>query len=186
MPTHSPRESGWIEIICGSMFSGKTEELIRRLRRAEIAKQSVEIFKPKIDRRYHADHIVSHDQSKMRSQTVDSSTDILRRSENAEVIGIDEAQFFDDKLIDVSIELARLKKRVIVAGLDKDYLAEPFGPIPALLAEAEYITKTLAICVICGNPANYTQRLSEESERIVIGEKELYEARCRNCYESPD
>ena len=122
----------------------------------------------------------------MKSQTVDSSTDILRRSENAEVIGIDEAQFFDDKLIDVCIELARLKKRVIVAGLDKDYLADPFGPIPALLAEAEYITKTLAICVICGNPANYTQRLSEESERIIIGEKELYEARCRNCYESPD
>ncbi|MFQ6607862.1 MAG: thymidine kinase [Fidelibacterota bacterium] len=186
MPTHSPRETGWIEIICGSMFSGKTEELIRRLRRAEIARQSVEIFKPRIDTRYHADHIVSHNQSMMKSQTIDSSMDILRLSDQAEVIGIDEAQFFDDELVNVCKELAQLKKRVIVAGLDKDYLGQPFGPIPALLAEAEYITKTLAICIVCGNPANYTQRLSEDKDQIIIGESDLYEARCRNCYEKPD
>ncbi|MBC8175249.1 MAG: thymidine kinase [Candidatus Marinimicrobia bacterium] len=186
MPTLSPRESGWIEVICGGMFSGKTEELIRRLRRAQIARQHVGIFKPKIDSRYSEDFIVSHTQLKIESQLVETSEEILEKAKYSEVVGIDEAQFFDDSLIAVCKQLAKQKKRVIVAGLDKDYRGEPFGPIPALLSEAEYITKTLAICVICGNPANYTQRLTQDTEQVVIGEKDIYEARCRNCFESPN
>lgn len=186
MPTTSPRESGWIEVICGSMFSGKTEELIRRLRRAQIARQAVGIFKPKVDTRFSEDHIVSHSELRMESQIVESAEEIIKKTPQDEVVGIDEAQFFDGTLINVCKKLADQKKRVIIAGLDKDYRGEPFGPIPGLLSEAEYITKTLAICVVCGNPANYTQRLSRETDRVVIGEKDKYEARCRKCYEPPE
>ena len=186
MPTLSPRDSGWIEVICGSMFSGKTEELIRRLRRAQIARQSVSIFKPDVDTRFGSNHIVSHSKLKMESQPVETPQEILEKSASSDVVGIDEAQFFDESLVDICKELARGKKRVIVAGLDKDYRGEPFGPVPALLSDAEYITKTLAICVICGNPANYTQRLTENVDRIVIGEGDIYEARCRHCYRLPD
>ena len=186
MPTTSPRESGWIEVICGSMFSGKTEELIRRLRRAQIARQAVGIFKPKVDTRFSEDHIVSHSELRMESQIVESAEEIIKKTPQDEVVGIDEAQFFDGTLINVCKKLADQKKRVIVAGLDKDYRGEPFGPIPDLLSEAAYITKTLAICVVCGNPANYTQRLSRETDRVVVGEKDKYEARCRKCYEPPE
>ena len=186
MPTTSPRESGWIEVICGSMFSGKTEELIRRLRRAQIARQAVGIFKPKVDTRFSENHIVSHSELRMESQIVESAEEIIKKTPQDEVVGIDEALFFDDTLINVCKKLADQKKRVIVAGLDKDYRGEPFGPMPGRLSEAEYITKTLAICVVCGNPANYTQRLSRETDRVVVGEKDKYEARCRKCYEPPE
>ena len=186
MPTKSPRESGWIEVICGSMFSGKTEELIRRLRRAQIARQAVGIFKPKVDTRFSEDHIVSHSELRMEAQIVESAEEIIKKTPQDEVVGIDEAQFFDGTLINVCKKLADQKKRVIVAGLDKDYRGKPFGPMPGLLSEAEYITKTLAICMVCGNPANYTQRLSRETDRVVIGEKDKYEARCRKCYEPPE
>lgn len=177
---------GWIEVICGSMFSGKTEELIRRLRRAQIARQVVAIFKPTIDVRYSEDHIVSHNQQKIMSQTVKSAEEILTLAQDAQVIGIDEAQFFDSSLVEVCKKLADAGKRVIVAGLDKDYRGLPFEPIPQLLCEAEYITKTLAICVKCGNPANYTQRITKSSERVLLGATDIYEARCRACFEPPD
>ncbi len=177
---------GWIEVICGSMFSGKTEELIRRLRRAQIARQVVAIFKPTIDVRYSEDHIVSHNQQKIMSQTVKSPAEILTLAQDAQVIGIDEAQFFDSTLVEVCKKLADAGKRVIVAGLDKDYRGLPFEPIPQLLCEAEYITKTLAICVKCGNPANYTQRITKSSERVLLGATDIYEARCRACFEPPD
>lgn len=185
MATLTPKETGWIEVICGSMFSGKTEELIRRLRRAQIARQKVDIFKPKIDNRFSPDYIVSHSKLKMESQLVETPQEILKKAEDSDVVGIDEAQFFDDSLLEICKELANRKKRVIVAGLDKDYRGESFGALPALLSEAEYITKTLAICVICGNPANFTQRLIQDVHRIVIGEGDIYEARCRNCFEPP-
>lgn len=181
----TPRGTGWIEVICGSMFSGKTEELIRRLRRAQIAQLEVSIFKPRIDSRFSQDYIISHSKQKMESQLVEDSDEILEKGADSQVVGIDEAQFFEPKLVNNCKELARREKRVIVAGLDKDFRGEPFGSIPALLSEAEYITKTLAICVVCGNPANYTQRLSKDQDQIVIGEKDLYEARCRSCYEPP-
>jgi thymidine kinase len=177
---------GWIEVICGSMFSGKSEELIRRLRRAIIARQKVAVFKPKIDDRYSKDEIVSHSDLKIPSQRVSTAWDILENSLEAQVVGIDEAQFFDSDLIIVCQKLANMGKRVIVAGLDQDYRSEPFEPIPQLLAVAEYITKTHAICVVCGNPANYTQRTTTETERVVVGASNKYEARCRNCYESPE
>lgn len=180
------KPGGWIEVICGSMFSGKTEELIRRLRRAQIARQKVAIFKPIIDKRFSEEHIVSHNQQKIPSQTVEKAEDILQLAGDAQVLGIDEAQFFDLNLIDVCRQLAERGCRVIVAGLDKDYRAEPFEPIPQLLCEAEYITKTLAICMKCGNPASYTQRISESSERVLLGATDIYEARCRNCYEPPE
>ncbi|MFQ5754320.1 MAG: thymidine kinase [bacterium] len=186
MPTLNPKESGWIEVICGSMFSGKTEELIRRLRRAQIARQDVSIFKPKIDTRFSENHIVSHSKLRMESQLVSNTNEILKLAKQSEVIGIDEAQFFDESLVDICKELAAQKKRVIVAGLDKDYRGKPFGPMPALLSEAEYITKTLAICMICGNPANYTQRLTLDRDQVIIGESDIYEARCRNCFEPPE
>jgi thymidine kinase len=176
---------GWIEVICGSMFSGKTEELIRRLRRAQIAKQRVLIVKPRIDVRYSEDHIVSHNQQKILSKSVGKAQDILKLAGNCHVIGIDEAQFFDTELVKVCQQLAAVGKRVIVAGLDKDYRGEPFEPIPQLLAEAEYITKTLAICMKCGNPANYTQRLTASHERVLLGATDTYEARCRKCFEPP-
>jgi thymidine kinase len=175
---------GWIEVICGSMFSGKTEELIRRLRRAQIARQRVQIFKPKIDERYSQDHLVSHSEMRLKSEAVGSADEILQKIDwRAEVIGVDEAQFFDAKLVQVCNQLADLGKRVVVAGLDKDYLGNPFEPMPQLMAIAEYIEKTLAICMKCGNPANYTQRLVESSDRVLVGATGTYEARCRRCFE---
>ncbi|MGC9362966.1 MAG: thymidine kinase [Fidelibacterota bacterium] len=180
------KPSGWIEVICGSMFSGKTEELIRRLRRAQIARQKVAIFKPLLDVRYSEDHIVSHNQQKIPSIAVEKAEEILGLVGDAQVLGIDEAQFFDNSLVTVCRQLAKAGRRVIVAGLDKDYRGEPFEPIPQLLCEAEYITKTLAICMKCGNPASYTQRISNSSERVLLGATDTYEARCRNCFEPPE
>jgi len=184
--TWTPRDSGWIEVICGSMFSGKTEELMRRIRRAQIAKMDTIIFKPKVDDRYSPSHIVSHNQMKLNSEIVETSDEILTISQKAEVIAIDEAQFFDDDIVEICKILAKQKKRVIVAGLDTDYRGEPFGPMPYLMCEADYVDKLRAICVKCGNPATYTQRTSKDSQRVIIGETDIYEARCRNCYEPPE
>jgi len=182
---HTPN-SGWIEVICGSMYSGKTEELIRRLRRAQIARQRVEIFKPTIDQRYASDQIVSHSLQSIPSRMVSAAADILHHADEAEVIGIDEAQFLGAGLPAVCEKLADGGKRVIVAGLDQDYRGVPFDPMPQLLAIAEYITKTLAICVVCGAPANRTYRRRKEiGERVVVGGTELYEARCRRCFQLP-
>ncbi len=175
---------GWIEVICGSMFSGKSEELIRRLRRAQIARQRVQIFKPRIDARYSENHIVSHSDQKIASQVVSTSQEIMDNLDiRTEVVGIDEAQFFDKDIVSVCNRLADMGKRVIVAGLDQDYLGRPFDPMPQLLAIAEYITKTLAICMRCGNPANRTQRLIDSEERVIVGAADIYEARCRRCFE---
>jgi len=180
---HTPGQ-GSIEVITGSMFSGKSEELIRRLRRAQIARQQVQIFKPRVDNRYSADHIVSHSDMRIASQTVGTSDDMIREVlEATEVVGIDEGQFFDANLPAACNTLADLGKRVIVAGLDQDYLGRPFEPMPQLLAIAEYITKTLAICVVCGDPANHTQRLVASSDRVLVGAAGLYEARCRHCFD---
>jgi len=173
------KKTGHIEVICGSMFSGKTEELIRRIRRAEIAKQRVKVFKPKIDTRYSEFEIVSHNEQSYPSEVVNDAEEIMEKSFDVEVIGIDEAQFFDNNLVKVVQDLADSGRRVIVAGLDQDYRAQPFEPIPQLLAIAEYISKTLAVCVVCGAPANRTQRNTESAEQILIGEKNHYEARCR-------
>src|ERR1700748_3657311 len=173
---------GWIEVICGSMFSGKTEELIRRLKRAKIANLKVEIFKPAMDTRYHEQQIVSHDENAIQSTPIESSTSILLMAGEVDVIGIDEAQFFDDQLPDVCDQLAVRGVRVIIAGLDMDYTAKPFGQMPNLLAKAEYITKLHAICVKCGNIANYSYRKKMQSGQILLGEKESYEPRCRYCY----
>ncbi len=185
LPTNPPHRSGWIEVICGPMFSGKTEELIRRLRRAGIARQKVAIFKPKLDNRYSEDRLMSHSAVSLASVTVTNAQEILDLVGEAQVLGIDEAQFLGLDLVRVCRQLADQGKRVIVAGLDQDYRAEPFEPIPQLLAEAEYITKTLAICVKCGAPASRTQRLSAESTRVVVGAQDHYEARCRSCFEPP-
>lgn len=175
---------GWIEVITGSMFSGKSEELIRRMRRAQIARQRAQIFKPSIDGRYSSEHIVSHSEMRIEAELVPSPEEIVKRLKpRTEVLGIDEAQFFDASLVQVCNQLANMGKRVIVAGLDQDYLGKPFEPMPQLLAIAEYITKTLAICVRCGNPANHTQRLVSSKERVVVGGSESYEARCRRCFE---
>jgi thymidine kinase len=175
---------GWIEVICGSMFSGKSEELIRRLRRAQIARQRVQTFKPKIDARYSTDHIVSHSEQKMASQVVSTAGEILQQTDmRTEVVGIDEAQFFDKEIVSVCNTLADMGKRVIVAGLDQDFMGSPFEPMPQLLSIAEYITKTLAICMRCGNPANHTQRLIASEERVIVGASDIYEARCRRCFE---
>jgi len=184
-PTIVPYKTGWIEVICGSMFSGKTEELIRRLRRAQIAKQQVEILKPLIDNRYSDDYVVSHNSQRIASHSLENAAEILEWAKEAQVIGIDEAQFFDDDIIEVVQQLANEGKRVIVAGLDTDYRALPFGPMPQLLSVAEYITKTLAICMQCGNPASFTQRLTDAKEQVVVGASDVYEARCRRCYEPP-
>jgi thymidine kinase len=181
----SPKNTGWIEVIVGCMFSGKTEELIRRIRRAQIARQKVEIFKPRIDTRYSNDHIVSHSEAKLLSTVVGCSDEILDKAKDAQVVGIDEGQFFDPRIVDVAEELANQGKRVIIAGLDQDYRGKPFEPMPQLLAVAEYITKTLAICVVCGNPADRTQRITGAQERVLVGAKEAYEARCRHCFEPP-
>lgn len=184
-PHSMPKETGWIEVIAGCMFSGKTEELIRRLRRAQIAKQHVKIFKPKIDLRYSNNSIVSHSEQSLPSLLVEDAKEILKLSEDAQVVGIDEAQFFSQELVAVCNELANKGKRVIVAGLDQDYKGIPFEPMPQLLAIAEYITKTLAICVACGNPADKTQRKIASGERVVVGAADIYEARCRKCHYIP-
>ena len=175
---------GWIEVICGSMFSGKSEELIRRLRRAQIAKRKVQIFKPRMDNRYGEGHIISHSEMRIPSDDLSSSRDLLERVlHDTEVVGIDEGQFFDPELPAVCNTLADQGRRVIVAGLDQDYLGKPFEPMPQLLAIAEYITKTLAICMVCGSPANHTQRLVASSERVLVGATGTYEARCRQCFD---
>ncbi len=180
---HLPNQ-GWIEVIVGSMFSGKSEELIRRIRRAQIARQKVQVFKPGIDSRYSEDHVVSHSDMRLPSQNVRSSAELLLLvQEDTEVVGIDEGQFFDVELPMICNTLADMGKRVIVAGLDQDYLGKPFEPMPQLLAIAEYITKTLAICMVCGNPANHTQRLVASSDRVLLGAQGTYEARCRRCFD---
>jgi thymidine kinase len=175
---------GWIEVIVGSMFSGKSEELIRRLRRAQIARQKVQIFKPVIDKRFSDDHIVSHSEMRIESCAVPSSRALLDAvAAETEVIGIDEGQFFDQELPMICDTLANQGKRVIVAGLDQDYLGKPFEPMPQLLAISEFITKTHAICMVCGNPANHTQRLVASGDRVLVGATGLYEARCRRCFD---
>ena len=175
---------GWIEVVCGPMFSGKSEELIRRLRRAMIARKRVQVFKPVIDTRYSNDEIVSHGDSRMRSEVVGGPSEILAHLDwRTEVVGVDEANFMGPDLIDIANQLADSGKQVIIAGLDTDYLGRPFPPIPELLALAESITKTLAICMRCGNPAKHTQRLVESEDLIVVGAAGMYEARCRRCFE---
>ena len=184
MDIRHPTSTGWIEVITGSMFSGKSEELIRRLRRAQIARQKVQIFKPQIDSRYAEDHIISHSEMRIPSENLMSSRDLLERvMPETEVVGIDEGQFFDAELPAICNTLADQGKRVIVAGLDQDYLGNPFESMPQLLAIAEYITKTLAICMVCGAPANHTQRLVASTERVVVGGPGTYEARCRKCFD---
>jgi len=185
-PHSVPKNTGWIEVIAGCMFSGKTEELIRRLRRAKIAKQNVKIFKPRIDTRYSDKKIVSHSEQSLPSVLLEDINDVIELSKDAQVIGIDEAQFFSNDIIDICNQLAGNGKRVIVAGLDQDYRGIPFEPMPQLLSIAEYITKTLAICVECGNPADKTQRKTESSERVIVGASDIYEARCRKCHYIPE
>ena len=183
MERHSP-DAGWVEVIVGSMFSGKSEELIRRLRRAQIARQRVQIFKPALDARYSEAHIVSHSEMRLASQAVGSAREILALVDlGTDVVGIDEGQFFDQELVRVANRLADQGKRVIIAGLDMDYLGKPFEPMPQLLAIAEDITKARAICMRCGNPATYTQRLFPSKERVVVGAAGSYEARCRRCFD---
>lgn len=175
--------SGWVEVICGSMFSGKTEELIRRLRRALIAKQKVEIFKPSLDTRYSTENIVSHNQTEIRCTVIQNAQELFLLGQNIQVVGIDEAQFFDSGLVDAVQYLANRGIRVIIAGLDQDYLGRPFGVMPNLMAIAEYVTKVHAICSVCGNVANYSYRIDkEEKGTIFIGEKDRYEPRCRRCF----
>jgi len=182
-PGQARRSAGWIEVIAGSMFSGKSEELIRRLRRAKIARQKVQVFKPEIDRRFSQDHIVSHSEMKHESANVRTAADVLANIDpETEVVGIDEAQFFDNGLVAIVNDLAERGLRVIVAGLDQDYTGKPWEPMPQLLAVAEYITKTHAICMKCGQPANYTQRTFESEERVAVGGEGMYEARCRQCF----
>ncbi len=185
-PHHSPVDTGWIEVICGCMFSGKTEELIRRVRRANIAKQKVIVFKPEIDTRFSNDQIVSHSEQSHTSVSIKDTNDILKLARDYQVVGIDEAQFFSSDLMEICNTLANQGKRVIVAGLDQDYRGMPFEPVPQLLAIAEYITKTLAICMVCGNPADRTQRITKSQERVLVGAKDHYEARCRKCFDPPD
>jgi len=180
------QRKGWIEVICGSMFSGKTEELIRRLKRAKIARQRVEIFKPEVDKRYDEINVVSHDENSILSTPVQSASQILLYTNEVDVIGIDEAQFFDNELPYVCNQMANKGMRVIVAGLDMDYLGKPFGPIPALLATAEYITKVHAICMKCGNLAHYSHRTIINDKLVVLGEKESYEPLCRKCFHEKD
>ncbi|MEO1263922.1 MAG: thymidine kinase [Bacteroidota bacterium] len=181
-PHFKGQRSGWIEVICGSMFSGKTEELIRRLKRAKIANQKVEIFKPKVDTRYDDRKVVSHDENSILAIPVEHSNKLLELTEGISVVGIDEAQFFDNELPNVCQSMALRGKRVIVAGLDMDFRGQPFGPLPNLLAVAEYITKVHAICQHCGNLATHSYRLAVESDTVLLGEKDAYEARCRTCY----
>ena len=180
--TLTPQKTGWIEVICGPMFSGKTEELIRRLVRSQIAKQRVAIFKPNTDNRFSEDYIVSHNQRKIKSIQVQQTNKILEYQDKADVFGIDEAQFFDTSIVQICRSLANSRKRVVVAGLEKDYLAQSFGSMPDLLVDAEYITKVNAICMRCGDPANYSHRISGETTQVVVGETDKYEALCRRCY----
>ncbi len=182
-PHFKGQRSGWIEVICGSMFSGKTEELIRRIKRANFANQKVILFKPQTDTRYHETMIVSHDSNEVISKPIKNSVDMLSLIEDANVVGVDEAQFFDMDLVEVLQKIAISGTRVIVAGLDMDFRGEPFGPMPNLLAVAEYLTKVHAICPHCGNLATHTYRLSEDTETVVLGEKDIYEPRCRTCYQ---
>lgn len=177
------RKAGWIEVVCGSMFSGKTEELIRRLNRALIAGQLVEIFKPSIDKRYDVTNVVSHNARTIRSTPVDFANDILLKAGNCDVVGIDEAQFFDNTLVEVCEKLSAAGKRVIVAGLDMDFEAKPFEPMPMLMSISEYVTKVHAICATCGNIASFSFRLSMDTAKVKLGEKEAYEARCRTCFQ---
>ncbi len=180
-PKYQP-QTGWIEIICGAMFSGKTEELIRRLNRAIIARQKVEIFKPVMDTRYHNRLVVSHNESQIRSTPVQFANDLLLLAEESDVIGIDEAQFFDHNLVNIANQLANSGKRVIIAGLDMDFKGKPFGPMPALMAIAEFVTKVHPICIRCGQIAHYSHRLGTSDETVVLGEKETYEPLCRSCF----
>ena len=176
------RRSGWVEVICGSMFSGKTEELIRRLKRALLAQQSVEIFKPAIDQRYDKKKIVSHKESSILSTPVNFANDILLRVGNCEIVGVDEAQFFDESIVDVVDKLANDGKRVIVAGLDMDFKGRPFKPMDSIMAVAEYITKVHAVCMKCGSVASYSHRRTKSDQTVVLGEKDIYEALCRSCF----
>jgi len=181
-PNISGERRGWIEVVCGSMFSGKTEELIRRLKRAKIANLKVEIFKPGIDIRYDEIKVVSHDANSIHSTPINNSQEILLLSQDVDVVGIDEAQFFDAEITSVCETLATRGVRVIVAGLDMDYLGKPFGPMPALLATADFITKLHAICVRCGNIANISYRKTTQEGQVLLGETDVYEPRCRKCY----
>ena len=178
----SQSKSGWIEVVCGSMFSGKTEELIRRLNRALLAQQNVEIFKPKVDKRYSKEQVVSHNSNAINSTPVNFANDILLRSGNCDVVGIDEAQFFDPEIVNVANQLADQGKRVIVAGLDMDLMGKPFEPMDKLMAIAEYITKVHAICMDCGRIASYSHRRTKSKKTVVLGEKDIYEALCRKCF----
>ena len=182
-PSVNKEQKGWIEVVCGSMFSGKTEELIRRLKRAIIANKKVEIFKPAIDVRYDENEVVSHDQNSIRSTPVSHSENILLLANDVEVVGIDEAQFFDMELVSVCEKLAKRGTRVIIAGLDMDFLGKPFGPMPYLLSIADYITKVHAICVPCGDIAVHSFRKISDEQTVLLGEKESYEPRCRKCFE---
>lgn len=181
-PIFTTVRRGWLEVICGSMFSGKTEELIRRLKRAKIAGQTVEIFKPARDNRFSADEVVSHDARSIPSKVITDCRDILTIAETVDVVGIDEAQFFDADLTFVCETLALRGHRIIIAGLDMDFRGQPFGPVPTLMAVAEYVTKLHAVCAHCGSLATHTYRLIDETETIIVGEKDIYEARCRYCY----
>ncbi len=188
-PTHSRSAQskpslGWIEVICGSMFSGKTEELIRRLKRAKIAQLRVEIFKPTADTRYHDEDIVSHNQNSIRSTPVNSASEILLLAGDSDVVGLDEVQFFDDSIVEVANLLANQGKRVVIAGLDMDFKGIPFGPMPKLMAIAEYVTKVHAVCVQCGAVANYSHRIVDKEETVLLGESESYQARCRACFQA--
>jgi thymidine kinase len=189
-PNHHSKNTqprtGWIEVVCGSMFSGKTEELIRRLNRAKIARQKVEIFKPAIDKRYHDEDIVSHNENSIRSTPVNAAEEILLFAGDCDVVGIDEAQFLDNSLVEVCNILATNGKRVIVAGLDMDFAGKPFGPMPLLMSIAEYVTKVHAICVVCGEVAQYSYRKVTSQDKILLGETDSYEARCRRCYNLGD
>ncbi|WP_343635957.1 thymidine kinase [Fluviicola sp.] len=176
------RQNGWIEVICGSMFSGKTEELIRRLKRVEFAQQKLLLFKPAIDNRYHEEQVVSHKGSSLEAIPVKSSAEILKHWKKERIVAIDEAQFFDNGLVDVCTDLAKHGVRVIIAGLDMDYLGRPFGPMPALLCMAEYVTKVHAICVSCGNLAQYSHRTTKDEGQVLVGAVEKYEPLCRSCY----
>ena len=182
MYTKPKNSTGWIEVICGSMFSGKTEELIRRIKRARIANQSTHIFKPKMEVRYHKKKIVSHDDNEIDSSPISQAEDILKLVNDVDVIGIDEAQFFDPGLIEVCNQLANENKRIIIAGLDMDFTGNPFGVIPKLMAMAELVTKVHAICIKCGSEAQFSYRFSNTGEQVKLGEKDLYEPRCRSCF----
>jgi len=183
-PANKTEKRGWIEVITGSMFSGKTEELIRRLKRATIAMQKVEIFKPQIDVRYSEDEVISHDENAIRSTPVSTAGNILLLANDVDVVAVDEAQFFDMGLIEVCNSLANMGIRVVVAGLDMDFLGRPFGPIPGLIATAEYVTKVHAICVRCGYLAHHTHRKLKADKLVLLGEKDLYEPLCRKCYKN--